>query len=191
MEIKDIFTNLPTLEPERLLLRKITVGDAQDMFQYGSDAEVSRYVTWDAHKTIEDTMEFIGFVLRRYESADLAPWGIVLKETNQLIGTIDFVSWQINHKTAEIGYVIAKNYWGQGITTEAGKELLNYGFKNMNLVRIQARCFIENGGSEGVMKKLWMKYEGTLRKAMFTKGEHRDLKMYAVLKEEFEMKNSL
>ncbi len=81
MEIKDIFTNLPTLETERLLLRKITVGDAQDMFQYGSDAEVSRYVTWDAHKTIEDTMEFIGFVLRRYESADLAPWGIVLKET--------------------------------------------------------------------------------------------------------------
>ncbi|WP_137790216.1 GNAT family protein [Bacillus sp. E(2018)] len=190
MEIKNIFTNLPTLETGRLLLRKLTLEDAQDMFLYGSDAEVSRYVTWDVHQTLEDTKDFIRFVKSKYGKGELAPWGIVLKETNKLIGTIDFVSWQINHKTAEIGYVIAKNYWGQGIATEAGKEILNYGFKNMNLVRIQARCFIENGGSEGVMKKLGMKYEGTLRKAMFTKGEHRDLKVYAVLNEEFEVKHN-
>ncbi|WP_370630085.1 GNAT family N-acetyltransferase [Fictibacillus sp. 18YEL24] len=187
LEIKDIFSNLPTLETERLLLRKLTVEDAQDMFQYGSDAEVSRYVTWEAHRTLEDTKEFIQFVLKKYEKGELAPWGIVLKETNELIGTIDFVSWQINHKTAEIGYVIAQKYWGQGITTEAGKEILRYGFQNMHLERIQARCFVENGGSERVMKKLGMSYEGTLRKAMFAKGEHQDLNVYSILKEEFEL----
>lgn len=183
--------NLPTIETERLLLRKITLEDAQDMFQYGSDAEVSRHVTWDAHQTLEDTKEFIQIVLTKYENGDLAPWGIVLKETNQLIGTIDFVSWQTNHKTAEIGYVISKIYWGQGITTEASKAILNYGFTKMDLVRIQARCFVENVGSEGVMKKLRMKYEGTVRKAMFAKGKHRDLKVYAVLKEDFKVKNNL
>lgn len=187
MEIKDIFSNLPTLETERLLLRKLTVEDAQDMFQYGSDAEVSRYVTWEAHRTLEDTKEFIQFVLTKYEKGEIAPWGIVLKETSELIGTIDFVSWQINHKIAEIGYVIAQKYWGQGIATEAGKEILEFGFQNMHLVRIQARCFVENGGSERVMKKLGMSYEGTLRKAMFSKGEHRDLYVYSILKEEFEL----
>ncbi|ANC76290.1 GCN5 family acetyltransferase [Fictibacillus phosphorivorans] len=186
LEMKDIFMNLPTIETNRLLLRKITIEDAEDMFQYGSDEEVSRFVTWDTHQTLEDTKEFIQFVLTKYENGDLAPWGIVRKETNELIGTIDFVSWHLNHKTAELGYVIAKKYWGQGIATEAGKEILNYGFKNMNLVRIQARCFVENGGSERVMKKLGMSYEGTLRKSMFAKGKHRDLNVYAILKEEFE-----
>jgi [ribosomal protein S5]-alanine N-acetyltransferase len=58
-------------------------------------------------------------------------------------------------------------------------------FKNIYLVRIQARCFVENGGSERVMKKLGMSYEGTLRKAMLAKGEHRDLYVYSILKEEF------
>lgn len=186
MEIANIYSSLPILETERLILRKITMDDAEDMFAYGSDPEVSRYVTWNQHQTKDDTEEFVEFVLNQYEAGRLAPWGIEWKETGKLIGTIDFVSWNTNHHFAEIGYVIARDYWGKGITTEAAKELIKYGFTNMGLVRVQAKCFVENIGSERVMEKAGMKFEGILRKSMLIKGRYRDLKMYSILKEEFE-----
>lgn len=186
MEIADIYSSLPTMETERLVLRKIVLDDAEDMFAYGSDPEVSRYVTWNQHHSKSDTEEFVEFVLGQYEAGRLAPWGIEWKETGKIIGTIDFVSWNTNHHFAEIGYVIARNHWGKGITTEAVKELIKYGFTKMGLVRVQAKCFVENIGSERVMEKAGMKFEGILRKSMLIKGKHRDLKMYSILKEEFE-----
>ena len=185
MEIKTIFGNLPTLETERLILRKITLEDVEDMFSYGSNEEVSKYVTWDTHKTISDTKEFVDFVLTRYENNQVSPWGIEYKENGKLIGTIDFISWQVKHNSAEIGYVISQDYWGKAITTEAAHEVITFGFDHMDLVRIQARCLVENIGSSRVMEKAGMSYEGVIRKAAFIKGQHRDLKIYSILREEF------
>ncbi|MBY6037608.1 GNAT family N-acetyltransferase [Fictibacillus nanhaiensis] len=185
MDIQDIYSDLPRLETERLILRKITPGDINDMYEYGSDPEVAKYVTWQTHGTLSDTKEFIDFVLRNYDKGEIAPWGIEYKENGKMIGTIDFVTWQPHHKSAEMGYVLSREYWGMGITTEAAEELISFGFQNMDLIRIQARCFIENIGSERVMEKVGMSYEGTVRKAMLAKGDHRDLKVYSVLKEEF------
>ncbi|MCM3360089.1 GNAT family protein [Psychrobacillus sp. MER TA 171] len=185
MEIQTIYGDLPQLETERLILRKITLGDAEDMYTYGSNPEVSKYVTWDQHNTIEDTKEFIHFILKQYEKKDIAPWGIEYKETGQFIGTIDFVQWQIKHDSAEIGYVLSPDYWGQGLTTEAAEALIHFGFNHMDLIRIQARCFVENVGSSRVMEKVGMSYEGTMRKGMKVKGKHVDLKIYSILKEDF------
>lgn len=81
--------------------------------------------------------------------------------------------------------MISKDYWGMGIATEAVKELFKFGFNNMELIRIQARCFVENIGSARVMEKSGMSFEGINRKSMFVKGKHHDLKMYSILKEEF------
>ncbi|RZT23788.1 GNAT family N-acetyltransferase [Fictibacillus sp. BK138] len=186
MNVQDIYKEIPSLETERILLRKITMDDLEDMFEYGSDEDVAKYVTWDKHKTTNDTKEFIEFVLGRYEKGEVAPWGIELKENGKFIGTVDFVSWSPYHNNAEIGYVLSKPYWGKGITTEAVHELIRFGFGKMDLVRIQARCFMENIGSERVMEKIGMTYEGVIRKGMFAKGEHRDLKLYSLLKEEFD-----
>jgi [ribosomal protein S5]-alanine N-acetyltransferase len=179
-----IYGDLPELETDRLLLRKITLDDVQDMYAYCSDEKVAEYVTWDTHQSISDTTAFVKYALNQYSSKKVAPWGIEYKENQKLIGTIDFVSWQTNHKTAEIGYVLARDYWGRGLVTEAAKEIIKFGFNHMNLVRIQARCFEENIGSERVMEKTGMQFEGILRKAMLIKGKHRNLKMYSIIKEE-------
>lgn len=184
MEIKKIYGDLPVLETERLLLRKVTLKDAEEMFLYGSNEEVAKYVTWNTHKTLAETKEFIKLILSKYESGQVAPWGIEFKETGKFIGTIDFVSWQPNHKTAEIGYVISQDYWGKGLTTEAAKEIIKFGFEKMDFVRIQAKCLLENIGSARVMEKTGMTFEGIIRKGMFIKGEHQDLKMYSILKGE-------
>lgn len=176
---------LPVLETERLILRKVTQEDLEDIFSYGSIEEVTKYVTWNTHRTLADSQVFIDFALNQYEQKKIAPWGIEYKETSKMIGSIDFVSWQQHHKIAEIGYVLSPNYWGKGIITEAAKKIIQYGFEEMDLVRIQARCFVQNIGSARVMEKAGMSLEGIMKKALFIKENHWDLKMYAILKEEF------
>ncbi|MCM3724272.1 GNAT family N-acetyltransferase [Neobacillus cucumis] len=185
MEIEKIYGNLPILETERLILRKVTLDDAEDIFSYGANEEVTKYVTWNTHKTLSDTKEFIDIILNRYKNSQVAPWGIEYKDNGKLIGTIDFVWWEPNHKIAEIGYVISQDYWGNGLTTEAAKEVIKFGFEKMNLVRIQARCFVENIGSARVMEKTGMSFEGIIRKGIFVKGKHQDINMYSILEEEF------
>ncbi|MGE7760081.1 GNAT family N-acetyltransferase [Peribacillus sp. NPDC097895] len=182
MNVKEIYGRLPTIESERLVMRKVTMNDAEGMFAYASNRKVSRFVTWEAHRSLCDTKDFIQFVLQSYEDQKIAPWGIQHKESGKLIGTIDFVSWQVNHHSAEIGYVLAPEYWGSGLMTEAAKTIIAFGFENMNLVRIQARCFVENLASERVMQKAGMSFEGIIRKGMFVKGKHEDLKLYSIIK---------
>ncbi|WP_026690100.1 GNAT family N-acetyltransferase [Alteribacter aurantiacus] len=187
MKVEEIYRNMPTLETERLLLRKVTMNDVEAIYTYGSDEEVAKYVTWPTHKSISDTEEFVSFVsfvLSRYKNNDVAPWAIEEKATGKMIGTIDFVWWRPFHRTAEIGYVLSRDYWGGGITTEAAREIVNFGFTKMNLIRIQARCFKENTPSKRVMEKVGMVFEGTHRKAMLIKDQHRDLDTFAIVKEE-------
>ncbi|MCM3569150.1 GNAT family N-acetyltransferase [Neobacillus mesonae] len=185
MKIEQIYGNLPALETERLLLRKISLADVDDMFAYCSNEAVSKYVTWETHQSLKDTEQFINFVLQQYGNKRVAPWGIEFKETGKLIGTIDFVWWHPLHQSAEIGYCLSQDYWGKGITTEAAKKVIKFGFEKMDLMRIQARCFTGNFGSQRVMEKAGMSFEGINRKAMLIKGKHRDLKVYSILKEEF------
>lgn len=73
---------------------------------------------------------------------------------------------------------------GRGIVTEAAKAVIAFGFEEMDLVRIQAKCLIENVGSARVMEKVGMSYEGLIRKGLLVKGAHHDLKLYSILREE-------
>ncbi|GAA0594499.1 GNAT family N-acetyltransferase [Virgibacillus siamensis] len=176
----------PVLETERLILRKISMDDLEDMYEYGSSDEVSAYVSWPTHQSMEDTKRFVETVLEEYSRGVLPVfWGIVLKTSQKLIGTINYVSWKPKHQTGEIGYVLSRHYWGQGFMPEAAEKVLEYGFCQLGLIRVQARCFVENTGSEKVMQKVGMTHEGTMRKAMFAKGRHWDLRMYSVLADEF------
>ena len=182
MEVQHIFNNLPTLESERLRLRRVKPTDLQAMYAYGSDPEVSRFVTWERHKSLQDTEVFLNFILDRYEEEQVAPWAIEYKSNGQMIGTIDFVQWEPASRVAEIGYVLHRDYWKKGIMTEAVKRVIQFGFEQMNLVRIQAVCLPENAGSYRVMEKAGFQYEGTLHKARVIKGKNQDIKMYAIIR---------
>src|SRR5699024_8613562 len=107
------------------------------------------------------------------------------KDNGKFIGTIDFISWRTKHRVGEIGYVLSQDYWRKGLMTEAAKEVVKFGFERMKLVRIQARCLIDNIGSQGVLENVGMTFEGVQRKGIFLKGKHHDFKMYSILKEEF------
>lgn len=174
----------PRLETERLLLRALTPDDAAAIFSYASDPEVARYMLWDVHRSVGDAEAFLDLTLSRYESGGPPDWGMVYKGDGRLVGTLGFVGWEREHARAEIGYVLHRDYWGRGLVPEALGAMISFGFDRMGLNRIEARCVAENSASARVMEKAGMSYEGTMRQREFLKGEYRNMKLYAILKEE-------
>ena len=172
----------PKLETGRLVLRALVTGDAAAIFAHASDPEVARYATWEAHRSVEDAEAFLELTISRYESGDAPDWGIIYKGDGRLIGTSGFVSWEPEHARAEVGYVLNRGYWGRGLAAEALGAMISFGFRYMDLNRIEARCIAENTASSRVMEKAGMDYEGTLRQREFMKGTYRDMKLYAILK---------
>lgn len=167
------------IHTERLLLRRITRNDEDDIFEYASNPEVARYMSWSAHRTIEDTRDFLNY-LDDVESERLQiDRGIVLKETNKLVGTIAFVTLDFSLCIAELGYCLSNQYWGKGIIVEAANAMIQAAVKYLNIHRIEAECEIDNFKSERVMQKLGMQQEGVLRQRLPVHGVFTDAKLYA------------
>ncbi len=102
---------------------------------------------------------------------------------DKVVGSIGaFRQGNIHRQTAEMGYYIAEDYWNQGITTEAVKQLCDYVFENSDIIRIFAEPFAHNTGSCRVLEKAGFVYEGTLRSNAVKNGKVVDMKMYSLLK---------
>lgn len=184
-KIAKLFRSLPEIATPRLLLRKFRRGDAAAVFAYASDPEVARYTIWDHHRSIKTTRRFVDLVLKAYRQGQPAPWAIVLRSNDKLIGAIGLRNWAVDHSRAEVGYVLARDYWGQGYVSEALHAVLEFGFSRMSLNRIEAKCVPENLGSIRVLEKAGMQCEGLLRDYEFVKGAYQDLNIYSILKREF------
>jgi ribosomal-protein-alanine N-acetyltransferase len=184
--MEGLFRDLPVLHTERLRLRPLTEADAPAMFAYASDPVVRRYVTWPAHRSPEDSRDFIRSVLEAYRRDQVAPWAIVLRESDEAIGTGGFVDWEPQHRRAELGYALGRRYWGRGFMTEAVRSVIDLGFGRTALNRIEALCEPANVGSARVMEKLGMTYEGLLREYFCYQGRCRDLEIRSILRREWE-----
>lgn len=143
----------PKLETERLLLRELTLLDAEAMFHYFSKESVIRYFGMDSFENIEQAKTTIQTFRKRNEEGSVFRWGIEKKGTDQLIGTCGFHLINKHHKRAEIGYELDDTYWGQGYATEALQAMLAYGFETLHLIRIAAVVYIENEASRNLLKK--------------------------------------
>ena len=174
----------PRLRTERLLLRPIAARDIEDIFEYASDPEVTKFVRFVTHKTRRDTRAFLARMQQAYRKG-IPVWGIELQAENKMIGSIGFVDWLRDHRRAELGYVIHRKYWGQGITTEAVRAVVEFAFRKMDLNRIEAGTLPENVPSQRILEKVGFQYEGTLRQREHIKGRWPDQRMYSLLREEY------
>lgn len=149
----------PILETDRLILRPFNTADAQDVFCcWESDADVAKYMFWSSHNDIEKTKEWISFELEQISKNDWYRFAIVLKETNELIGT-GLIYYEDEVSCWEIGYNLGKKYWGKGYTTEAMKEIIRFAAQELHITEIVGRFAKENPNSGNVMQKLGFKYE--------------------------------
>lgn len=117
------------LETQRLRLRYITEEDTQQIFScWASDPEVAKYVTWKAHRTIDDTREIMHYWLDEYKKPDRYRYGIELKTGGTLIGMIDVVGF--HNGAPVVGYCMGRAYWGNGYMTEALGAVVKELFEN-------------------------------------------------------------
>ena len=180
-----IFSRMPELQTERLILRPMRVSDAPDMFEYACDPEVTRYLLWRAHESIAHTRSYLEYLGGRYRIGMHYEWAVVLKAEGRMIGTCGFASVDCPNNKAEIGYVLNPKYRGQGLMPEAVRRVLCFGFEMMSLHRIEARYMVGNDASRRVMDKVGMRFEGVARDGMLVKGAYRDIATCAILAEEF------
>ena len=185
---ENLYTYMPILETDRLILRKLTMRDAQDIYSYSRDPVVAKHVLWDAHTSIYDTRGYLRFMLRKYRMGEPASWGIEWKATRQVIGTVGFMWIQHENASAEVGYSLSRKFWNQGIMTEALAEIIRYGFTSLNLNRIEAQHETDNPASGAVMRKCGMVKEGTLRQRLLNKGKFVDVVLYSILRKEYKLK---
>lgn len=177
-----IFARLPQLETQRLILRRMNMSDAQDVYAYSRDPQVSQHVLWDAHRSINESRAYLRYIMRQYRNNEPSSWGIEYKQTGQLIGTIGYMWWSRENKSAEVGYSLSRAFWNKGIMTEALREVIRFGFDEMRLHRVEAQHETTNPASGRVMEKIGMRREGVLRGRLYNKGAFVDVVLYAILR---------
>lgn len=176
------------IDTERLVLRRYTMDDTNDMFKnWGCDENVTRFLNWENHKDIGITREIINVWIDEYENINKYRWVIELKDIKEAIGDICVFNLKDKTFSCEIGYCLSSKFWNKGIMTEALIGVMGYLFDQVGLNRIEARHNVDNIASGKVMIKSGMTHEGTLRQAGRVKNENKfyDLEVYSILKSEW------
>ncbi|MBN7795890.1 GNAT family N-acetyltransferase [Parahaliea mediterranea] len=174
----------PAIETERLLLSPLTTNDSAGLLAIFSDAEVMKYwntAPWTSARDASNFIEQSNEAMRRRESITLA---IRLKSNDQLVGKCMLFSYDMDSRRAEIGFGLSREAWGKGIIQEAGEALIQYGFKELGLRRIEAEIDPANRSSARALVKLGFTKEGFLRQRWEVNGVVSDSELYGRLASE-------
>lgn len=172
-----------TFVTSRLRLRPPALSDAEAIFNtYATDSEVTRYLIWQPHNEISETIEFLSRCDAGWSTGKEYPWAITSKETGELMG---MVGLRIHEFKADIGYCLARRFWGNGFATEAATPIVSWALAQPQLFRVWAMCDVDNSASARVLAKLGMKCEGIMRRSQIhpsVSSEPRDSYCYAIVK---------
>jgi ribosomal-protein-alanine N-acetyltransferase len=163
----------------------MTIEDAPNVYNYFSDELVTRYFGLENFKSIDQAEQLIANFHKAFEEKKAIRFGIALKGTNELIGSIGFHNISGLHSRVEIGYEITRKEWNKGYATEALLTATAYMFKTVGINRIGATVRPENIASQQLLKKIGFKEEGVLEDYQFTRGSFHDLIMFSLLKRNF------
>ena len=175
-----------TIQTERLILRRFTVADAEDMFyNWANDQRVTRFLTWQPHESVEATRQLLEGWVKAYDEAKTYNWLIQYGE--KAIGSICAVKISDLCEYAELGYCLGYDYWNKGFMSEAASAVIRYLFSEIGVHRVGLSHATENPGSGKVAQKCGMTYEGTKREYFKTStGKFVDMADYGILRSEWE-----
>ena len=178
------------IKTERLILRRHRIEDAEYMFRNWTNSEaVTRYLTWETHKTVDDARQYIRSILDSYSDSRYE-WIITDKATGEPLGAIGVVTLWENIGACEVGYCLGERFWGKGIMSEAFAAVIDYLFTQVGFNRIQSCHDPRNIGSGRVMEKCGLVYEGTLRQADRNNQGICDAVVRAILREDWEQQSA-
>ena len=179
----EIFESFPEIETDSLILREIVPADMDAIYTIFADAEVTRYYDLNTMQRRREAAELIEFFAERFATESMIRWGITRKEDDRVIGTCGYVL--LHRHRGEIGYDLSRSEWRKGIMTEALDAMVDFGFRDMGLQRIEALVLPENVASAHLLRTLDFTEEGTLRDYDYFKGAFHDMRCFSILKEEY------
>ena len=175
--------NLPTLSTPRLTIRPLTLTDAPAFAAYHTDPEVARYQSWDVPYPLGQAEA----LARESEAAPLLgeSWAtlMLLKEGSDVLGNLSLRL--TGHRTAEVGFTLAREHWGKGHALEGLRALLNWLFTQAELHRVHASLDPRNERSAALLKRAGFRFEGCSVQSYWHRGEWTDDAHYAVLASEW------
>lgn len=177
MTVPEIF------ETARLRLRPPNLADAQSIFDsYAQDPAVTRYLVWPPHRSVATTEQFISDCIERRAAGTAFPYVLTRIADNRLLGMLEL---KPHPHGANIGYVLAREHWGQGYMPEAARAVVSYTLMQPSIYRVQAFCDVENTASARTLEKIGMTREEMLRRFLVhpaLSSEPRDCYLYAITK---------
>lgn len=180
---------LPNHEFGDYLLREIEVKDYQDMFEYGSNPEVTKYLNWGPFVLPVEAKRSIKFIfMPRLKRGLPIGYAIVDLKKHKMIGTIDYHTKHDKDQSVEIGYALHEDYWNQGIMSHALQYMIDLGFHHFEYKKLRIRHMLDNVASEKIIKKTPFRFT---EETLFQLKKLRDkrlvtLKNYELTKEEYD-----
>lgn len=181
----------PVLGTPRLVLRPMILEDSVPMHVLRSDPEATRCYGQDPHADLERTWDWVRAALEGRRMGSSITWAITLRQDGQVIG--ECCLWNIDgdSKRAELGYELLRIHWKRGLMAEALTAVLDHGFDEMGLGRVEANPLSTNIASRKVLLGLGFRHEGTLRRRHFFRGEYHDEDCYGLLREEWATRSKI
>ena len=149
------------IETPRLRLRPLELGDADALFAFASDPEVSKMMSWDPHRDRSETLGFLERMAAAYDAGTGIGWAIV--HEGAVTGVIsvegirwDFRAWRMDK--AEIGYWLGRPHWGHGLMSEAARAVLRWSFETLGLHKVTIGCVEGNDASRAIIEKLGFRF---------------------------------
>lgn len=173
-----------TIRKDKLMLREFTREDFDPVHHYASDPEVIRFMNWGPN-TRDETRRFLERNIQAQVVKPRTSYELAITYKDELIGGCGLTVHSLQDKRAEIGYCIRREDWGKGIGTNVAGLLIEFGFNELGIHRIEAKCDPENHASYRIMEKNNMQREGILREEKYVHGEWRDSFIYSILRHEW------
>ena len=177
---------ISSLSTSRLTLRKMEINDAAILYKYWSDNSVTRHMNINSFTDIVQAEQMISFLNGLSDEGKLIRWTIINRSDGLIVGSCGYNSFSIENLRGEIGYELGREFWGQGLMTEALTVIIKYGFSTIGLNRIQALVEKGNIASQKLLAKLGFQQDGLLREYEVSKGVPVDLFIYSLIKRDIE-----
>lgn len=163
-----------SLEGENIYFKALSIEDVQEIHDYASDKDVSRFIGWNLMNTLNETRELIEIMIKRESEGTHLYASIVQKSTQTIIGTAMIFNFDHEANQAEVGYVFHKDHWGKGYGTEIVTLMSEFAFTTLNLHKLHASVVDANIGSARILEKNEYELEGRLKDHYFIEDKYYD-----------------
>jgi len=172
----------PTLKTKRLILRKITEADKQDLFELLTNSQIDKKMVWNHLDEMGEITDYIKEVQDTYDTKEPSCFGIELKESGKLIGVVEFINYKKEFHCIEVHYMLLPTHHRKGIMTESLIKIFAFVFDKTDINRIEAFCLKENRAAGKVLEKAGLHLEGVMREKIFINNVYKDLKFFSMIK---------